>query len=100
MLTDRKNVRDVKILPVFGRLEIDQGGKEQDHVPSLVHDGGAAVRTADLARQLVHARLLTAFVPAEVVVTVGEVDVVLVEDRGPLERGACIARSASTSAQH
>lgn len=44
----------LKVFPIFGRLEINQGWKEQDHVPSLVHDGCTAVSAANFAWQLVH----------------------------------------------
>jgi hypothetical protein len=45
--------------------------------------------TADLARKLVLDRLLGRVVPLKVVVAVGEVDVFLVEDSGPLEWCGC-----------
>lgn len=83
-------VRRFKILPILLILEINQGREQQDHVPALVHDRGAAVRAADLAGQLVHAGLLGGLVPAQVVVAVGEVDVVFVEDGAPLEGGGCL----------
>ena len=76
------------MLPLLVILEINQGREEQDHVPPFVHDGGAAVGAADFAGELVHARLLRGLVPAEIVVAVGKVDVVFVEDGGPLERCA------------
>ena len=41
---------------------------------------------ADFAWEFVSGRLLPTVVPAEIVVTVGEVNVFLVEDGGPLER--------------
>ena len=37
-----------------------------------------------------HACFLGRLVPAEVVVAVGKVDVVFVEDGGPLEGGSCV----------
>jgi hypothetical protein len=48
-----------------------------------------AERTADLAGQLVLGGFGGRVVPLEVVVAVFEVDVVFVEDGGPLERGGC-----------
>jgi hypothetical protein len=45
-----------------------------------------AVGAAYFAWELVLDRLLSGVVPFEVVVAVGEVDVCLVEDSGPLER--------------
>ena len=64
---------------------MDQAGEEQDHVAALVHDWGVAVRATHFARQLVLDALVRRVVPFEVVVAVREVDVVLVEDGGPLE---------------
>ena len=78
---------DFKILPILIILPINERREQQDHVPPLIHDRRAAVRAADFARQLVLARLLGAFVPAQVVVPVREVDVFFVEDGAPLERG-------------
>ena len=66
-------------------LEVHKRGEEQDHVAALVHDGGVAERAADLAGKLVLDGLLGRVVPLKVVVAVGEVDVLLVEDSGPLE---------------
>ena len=48
-----------------------------------------AVRAADFAWELVLDGLLSGVVPFEVVVAVGEVDVCLMEDSGPLERCSC-----------
>ena len=45
-----------------------------------------------------HASLLTAFVPAEVMVPVCEVDVLFVEDGTPLKRGSCISQHTRMSA--
>jgi hypothetical protein len=66
-------------------LEVDERWEEQDHVAALVHDGAVAVRAAHFAGQLVLDALLGWVVPLEVVVAIGEVDVILVEDGGPLE---------------
>ena len=81
---------DLKVLPFARVLEIDQGGEEEDHVATFVHDGRAAVGAGDFAGELVHAGFFGGLVPAEVVVAVGEVNVFFVEDGGPLERGAYI----------
>lgn len=66
-------------------LEVDQAGEQQDHVPALVHDRTVAERAADLARKLVLDALVGRVIPLQVVMAVEEVDVVLVEDGGPLE---------------
>lgn len=65
---------------------MDQAGEEQDHVSTLVHDGTVAEGAANLAWKLVLDRLLARVVPLEVMVSVREVDVLLVENGGPLER--------------
>ena len=44
-----------------------------------------------------YAGLLTAFVPAKVMVAVGEVDVFFMEDGGPLEGGPCIETALVSS---
>jgi len=67
---------------------VDQAREEQDHVPALVHNWTVAVVAADLARKLVLDGLVGRVVPLKVVVTVGEVDVILVEDGSPLERSS------------
>lgn len=77
--------RWLKILSVLFILEINQSREEQYHVPSLIHNWSAAVCTADLARQLVHTRLLRRLVPAEVMMAVCKVDVIFVENGTPLE---------------
>ena len=68
-------------------LEVNQAGEEQDHVSALVHDGTVAEGAANLAGKLVLDRLGAGVVPLEVMVSVREVDILLVEDGGPLERG-------------
>jgi len=60
-------------------------GKQEDHVPALVHDGGVAVTAAHFARQFVLDGFIGRIVPFEVVVAICKVDVCLVEDGGPLE---------------
>lgn len=85
-----------RLPPLLGIDALNQRRKQQNHVPSLVHDRGAAVRTADLAGQFVAGGFLRWIVPGEVVVAVREIDVVLVENGGPLEGGAveALARGA------
>ena len=78
----------VEVFPILRVLEVDQGGEEQDHIPPFVHDGRSAVGAADFAGKLVDAGLFGAFVPAEIMVAVGKIDVVFVEDCCPLKRGA------------
>jgi len=70
---------------VLIRLEMDQTREQQNHVAALVHDGAVAEGAAHLAGQLVLDALVGRVVPLEAVVAVGEVDVLLVEDGGPLE---------------
>jgi hypothetical protein len=77
-----------EVLLILLALELDERREEQDHVAALVHDGAVAERAADLARQLVLGRLGRWVVPLKVVVATLEVDVVLVEDGGPLERSS------------
>lgn len=67
-------------------LKVDQTGEEEDHVSTLVHNRTVAEGAANLARKLVLDRLLAGVVPLEVMVSVDEVDVLLVENGGPLER--------------
>jgi hypothetical protein len=66
-------------------LEVNERREEQDHVAALVHDGAVAVRAAHFTGQLMLDALLGGVVPFEVVVAVSEVNVILVEDGGPLE---------------
>lgn len=81
-----KNVPRSKIPLLLITLELDQRREQQNHVPALVHDRTVAEGTADLAGQLVLGGFGGRVVPLEVVVAVFEVDVVFVEDGGPLER--------------
>jgi hypothetical protein len=83
------NVPGSEVPLILVALELDQRREQQDHVPALVHDGAVAERAADLARQLVFGGFGGRVVPLEVVVAVFEVDVVFVEDGGPLERCGC-----------
>ena len=79
------HVRGREVLFVFLGLEVDERWEEQDHISTLIHDGRAAVGATDFARELVRGGLLGAVIPAQVVVAMGEVDIVLVEDGSPLE---------------
>lgn len=74
-----------EILPVFRRLEVDQGWEQQDHISSFVHDRCTAISTADFARQFVYGCLFRTLIPTKVVMTLGEVDVFFVKDSCPLE---------------
>jgi len=78
----------LEVCLVLVGLQVDQAREEQDHVPALVHNWTVAVVAADLARKLVLDGLVGRVVPLKVVVTVGEVDVILVEDGSPLERSS------------
>ena len=74
--------------PTFvGADALDEGGEEEDHVAAFVHDGGAAVGAGDLAGEVVRDVFVRWVIPAEIVVAMGEVDVVLLEDACPLEGG-------------
>lgn len=70
--------------------QLDQTREQQDHVPSLVHDGRMAVIAADFAGEAVLGGFRAGVVPFEVVVAIGEVDVFFVEDGGPLEGGCWV----------
>jgi hypothetical protein len=70
---------------VLVALEVNKRREEQDHVAALVHDGRVTEGAAHLARKLVLDGLVSGVVPLKVVVAVGEVDVLLVEDSSPLE---------------
>jgi len=65
--------------------ELDQTGEEQDHVTSLVHYRRMAVIASDLTRQTVLRRFRARVVPFKVMVSIGEVDILLVENGSPLE---------------
>lgn len=81
----RLSVRGCKVFFVLFRLEMDKRREEQDHISALVHDRRATIGTANFARELVLGGLLGAVIPAQVMVAVGEVDIFLVEDGGPLK---------------
>lgn len=86
---DSKYVRGFEILPILLALKVNQGREKEDHVATFVHDRGAAIGAADFARKLVDAGFLRGFIPPEVMMAVREVDVCLVKDGTPLERGSC-----------
>lgn len=81
----RCNVRGCKVFFVLFGLEVDQRREEQDHISALVHDRRATIGAANFARELVLGGLLGAVIPAQFMVAVGEVDIFLVEDGGPLK---------------
>lgn len=85
----RCNVPRLEVLLVLIGLEMHQSGEQQNHVSALIHDRRMAEVAADLAGELVLDRLLSGIIPLQVMMTVSEVDVVLVEDGGPLERSSC-----------
>ena len=66
-----------------------ESGEQQNHIPSLIHDRTVAKTAADFAREGVFHGLRRRVVPFEVMVAVAKVDVVFVEDGGPLERCGC-----------
>ena len=88
-LAKKESLPDLKVLPLFWGLEVDQGWKQQDHVPPFIHDGCPAICAADLARKFMDAGLLRTFVPTEIMDTVSEVNVVFVEDGCPLKGCTC-----------
>lgn len=68
---------------------MDQTGKQQYHIPALIHDRTMAIRTSYLAWQLVPGGLLGRIVPLQVVVAMHEVNVFLVKDCCPLKGSRC-----------
>jgi hypothetical protein len=86
-LTETFNSRWLKLVAILRVvLEVQQCRKQQNHIPSLVHDWRMAVSTSDLTRQLVLGSLLMTIVPSQAMMTFDEVDVFLVENSCPLER--------------
>lgn len=81
----RRSIPRLEVGLVLVVLEVNKTGEEQDHVSTLVHDGTVTEGAADLAGKLVLDRLLARVVPLKIMVTVGEVDIVLVENCSPLE---------------
>ena len=78
----------LEVLLVRVALEVNQARKQQDHVPSLVHDRAVTELAPHLARQLVLHALRARIIPLQVMMSILEVDVVLLEDRGPLPRSS------------
>jgi len=70
-------------------LEVHERGEQKNHVTTLVEDRRVAVVAAHLAGKVVLNRLCRRIVPLQVVVALGEVDVGLLEDGGPLEGSGC-----------
>ena len=71
--------------PILIGLEMNEGGKKEDHVASLIHDGTVAVGAPDFAGELVFSGLGCWIVPLEVMVAVGKIDVIFMEDGCPLK---------------
>lgn len=86
-MTSRFKIRFILIC-----LEVHERRKQQDHVAPFVHDGRVAEGTAHFARELVRDGFAGWVVPFEGVVAVSKVDVVFVEDGGPLEWGGWSVR--------
>lgn len=68
--------------------EIEQGREGEPHAAALVGDRGAAEGAAYLGRQAAAEFVARGVVEAEMVEAPGDLDVVLLEDRRPLHRGA------------
>ena len=64
---------------------MNQAWKEQNHIPALIHDWAMAEAAPHFAWQLVLVALGRWIIPLQIMVSVGEVDVVLLEDGSPLE---------------
>jgi len=84
-----RNIPRLKPSLVLVCLEVNERRKEENHVAALIHDRAVAEGAADLAGEFVLDALVGRVVPLEVVVAVREVDIVLVEDGGPLEGCSC-----------
>jgi hypothetical protein len=80
-----RNEPGLEVVLILLCLEVHQAGEEKNHIASLIHDRTVAVRAADFAWELVLDALVGWVVPLEIVMAVGEVDVLLVEDGCPLE---------------
>lgn len=64
---------------------MDEGGEEEDHISTFVHDWRVAVGTAYFAREIVFYAFRGWVVPFQTMVTGGEIYVCFVEDGCPLE---------------
>lgn len=76
-----------------------QAREQQNHISALIHDGAVAEIASDLARELMLDALGGGVVPLEVLVTAGEVDVLFMEDRRPLERSSMLQLTGRAMAQ-
>jgi len=76
--------RSELVLGLLG-LEVHERGEQENHIAALVEDGRVAVVAAHLAGKIVLDGLCRGIVPLEVVVALGEIDIGLLEDGGPLE---------------
>jgi len=74
-----------EILLLLLVLELNQRGKEQDHIASFIHDRRATIVAFYFAWELMGGTFGAAVVPAEIVVAFGEIDVAFLEDSSPLE---------------
>lgn len=66
-------------------LEMHQSREEQYHVPAFVHDWRMTVAAANFTRQLMLDTLAGGIVPLQIVMSMREVDIRLVEDCSPLK---------------
>ena len=82
--------RWLEILLCLLTLKLDDGREHQHHVPPLVHNGCVAVRAADLAGQVMIRMLLLCMVESQALGAVLEVQILFLEDGGPLEGCAYI----------
>ena len=74
---------------MLGIINLNDTREHEDHVAALVHDGRVAVRAADLAGQPVVRLLVLRVIEREALGPPREVQVLLMEDGGPLERRSC-----------
>ena len=78
---------------------MDQAWEEQNHIPALIHDWAMAEAAPHFAWQLVLVALGRWVIPLQIMVSIGEVDVVLLEDGSPLERCGMLCLAGSAMAQ-
>ena len=78
---------------------MDQAWEEQYHVPALIHDWAMAEAAPHFAWQLVLVALGRWVIPLQIMVSVGEIDVVLLEDGSPLEWCGMLRLACSATAQ-
>lgn len=97
------NILGFKHAPLAVASKLDQCGEHQRHVAPLVHDRRAAVRAPDLAGEVMRGRTRGRAVEGEALGAAVEGHVPLVEDGGPLERGAWeprVRRSVSSGSEN